>query len=207
MAHATSLAKIVAASGVCSPWPQSTFRFAIATSGDTLTVSAAQNPQVMWQPSQTAIGQERAKPASAAACDPRAAAPVPGKAHDRADYPHVPDAALAERFYQALGQLNEILYGPRRLGEARVTDSWPQQGVYFFYEQGEVRADTRQRVVRVGTPALTATSRATLLGSPPPAPRADRRQPPGRREPPRLGVPPPRRLRSHPARRTRARAA
>src|SRR5262249_52764814 len=41
---------------------------------------------------------------------------------------------------------------------------WPRCGVYFFYEDGEVRADGSGRVVRGGTHALTATSRATLWG-------------------------------------------
>jgi hypothetical protein len=38
------------------------------------------------------------------------------------------------------------------------------RGVYFFYEPGEVRAGGRDRVVRVGTHALTTTSQATLWG-------------------------------------------
>jgi hypothetical protein len=36
--------------------------------------------------------------------------------------------------------------------------------VYFFFEDGEVRADGGLRLVRVGTHALTATSKATLWG-------------------------------------------
>ena len=42
--------------------------------------------------------------------------------------------------------------------------AWPQRGVYFFFEDGEVRSDTGHglRVVRVGTHALAANSRTTL---------------------------------------------
>jgi hypothetical protein len=41
---------------------------------------------------------------------------------------------------------------------------WPQRGVYFFMEEGEHRSESGDglRVVRVGTHALTATSRTTL---------------------------------------------
>jgi hypothetical protein len=42
--------------------------------------------------------------------------------------------------------------------------TWPKRGVYFFFEQGEMRGNSTsdQRVVRVGTHALTATSQTTL---------------------------------------------
>jgi hypothetical protein len=61
-----------------------------------------------------------------------------------------------------LGQLAEIVGGPRLLRECRGSDGWPPQGVYFFFEPGEVRADRSGRVVRTGTHALTATSQATF---------------------------------------------
>jgi len=55
--------------------------------------------------------------------------------------------------------------GERRLlRDCQGTDGWPGRGVYFFYEDGEVRADGSRRVVRVGTHALTVTSRSTLWG-------------------------------------------
>jgi hypothetical protein len=41
-AHATSLGKEIAASGICKPWPQSTFRFMIDAAGSVLTVTMAQ---------------------------------------------------------------------------------------------------------------------------------------------------------------------
>jgi len=42
--------------------------------------------------------------------------------------------------------------------------AWPERGVYFFFEQGETRSNSPidQRVVRVGTHALTASSQTTL---------------------------------------------
>ena len=70
----------------------------------------------------------------------------------------------AERFYRALSQLADIRYGPRYLRDCRSADGGPRQGVYFFFEQGEVCGDGSDRVVRVGTHALTATSQATLWG-------------------------------------------
>ncbi len=40
---------------------------------------------------------------------------------------------------------------------------WPQQGVYFFFEPGEMRPDgTTPRVVRVGTHAVSKGSKTTL---------------------------------------------
>jgi hypothetical protein len=87
-----SLAKTAVASGVCLPWPQSTFRFAIATGGDTLTINAAGDSPVLQQ-APLAAGE-----ACAGANDPR-----------------VPDAAVTGRFYRALGRLAESLGGPRRL--------------------------------------------------------------------------------------------
>ena len=41
---------------------------------------------------------------------------------------------------------------------------WPERGVYFFMENGECRSDSGVglRVVRVGTHALTSSSRTTL---------------------------------------------
>jgi hypothetical protein len=68
-----------------------------------------------------------------------------------------------DRFYDLLDELGERLGGPRRLAECTAASGWPQYGVYFFFEEGQTRAGNgRPRVVRVGTHALTATSRTTL---------------------------------------------
>jgi hypothetical protein len=67
-----------------------------------------------------------------------------------------------DRFYNILDGLAERVGGPRRLAECTAASGWPQQGVYFFFEDSQTRAGTDlPRVVRVGTHALTATSRTT----------------------------------------------
>src|SRR6266566_1615272 len=68
------------------------------------------------------------------------------------------------RFYEILSSLAVKTGGPRCLVNCDGRMGWPQRGVYFFFEPGEVRSDTGQgrRVVRVGTHALTASSRTTL---------------------------------------------
>jgi hypothetical protein len=43
MAHATSLGKTVAASGICAQWPRDTFRLIINATGDALTITTAGN--------------------------------------------------------------------------------------------------------------------------------------------------------------------
>ena len=68
------------------------------------------------------------------------------------------------RFYDLLGQLEDALGGARTLAACDGRLDWPQRGVYFFFEPGEVRSlsGSGRRVVRVGTHALKARSRATL---------------------------------------------
>ena len=67
-------------------------------------------------------------------------------------------------FYQLLEVLEEKCGGMRRLCEATGRSGWPTRGVYFFFEEGEVRSrNGRLRVVRVGTHALRP-SRSTLWG-------------------------------------------
>ena len=60
-------------------------------------------------------------------------------------------------------QLLAELGGVRRLRDCRAGDCPAGGGVYFFFEDREVRGDGSSRVVRVGTHALTATSKATTL--------------------------------------------
>lgn len=68
------------------------------------------------------------------------------------------------RFYDLLGQLEGALGGARTLAACHGSMGWPQRGVYFFFEPGEIRSlsGSGRRVVRVGTHALKANSRATL---------------------------------------------
>jgi hypothetical protein len=68
------------------------------------------------------------------------------------------------RFYAALDALQQRLGGHKRLGGCDGRVDWPQRGVYFFMEDGERRSDSGegQRVVRVGTHALTSSAKTTL---------------------------------------------
>lgn len=68
------------------------------------------------------------------------------------------------RFYEILSDLEVGLGGKRRLGECNGTLSWPRRGVYFFFEQSGIRKGwpAKQRVVRVGTHAVSDGSRSTL---------------------------------------------
>ena len=74
-----------------------------------------------------------------------------------------PQSAIDE-FYDLIAQLSQRLGGPRLLADCDARSGWPRRGVYFFFEQGEHRADgAAPRVVRVGTHALRASS-STLWG-------------------------------------------
>ncbi|HEU5155664.1 MAG TPA: hypothetical protein VFU43_01610 [Streptosporangiaceae bacterium] len=72
-------------------------------------------------------------------------------------------AADTDRFYTLLTALTEKLGRPR-LRDCSA-DGCPRHGVYFFFEDGETRADGRTlRVVRIGTHALTERSQTSLWG-------------------------------------------
>jgi hypothetical protein len=67
-------------------------------------------------------------------------------------------------FYALLGSLAERVGGPRTLAACSGRLGWPERGVYFFMEDGEVRSDsgTGPRIVRVGTHAVTEGSGTKL---------------------------------------------
>ena len=68
-----------------------------------------------------------------------------------------------DRFYDLLDILEGKLGGARKLEHSDGQMTWPQRGVYFFMEDGEDRSNQkRKRIVRVGTHAVSATSRTTL---------------------------------------------
>lgn len=69
-------------------------------------------------------------------------------------------------FYALLGRLERKLGGIRQLSGCTGRMGWPKRGVYFFFEDGELRHESGQgaRIVRVGTHALTAGSKSTLWG-------------------------------------------
>lgn len=149
MAHATSLAGTVAGQGTCQQWPERMIRFTINASGDTLTIAASIH------------GADGPPPKPS---PPRQAAPLKSDATP----PQVENSATASRradtgeFYGLLAELACNLGEPRRLRDCTGYSGWPTHGVYFFFEDGEVRVDNTARVVRVGTHALTDTSQTTL---------------------------------------------
>ena len=70
--------------------------------------------------------------------------------------------ACLDRFYDLLARLEKVNGGKRQLARCHGQLGWPKRGVYFFFEDGELRADgTTPRVVRVGTHGLRK-SNATL---------------------------------------------
>jgi len=68
------------------------------------------------------------------------------------------------RFYGALDILAARLGGSRKLVDCTGRDKWPERGIYFFQERGELRTDTGDglRIVRVGTHALKLGSATRL---------------------------------------------
>jgi hypothetical protein len=157
-AHATSLGKTVEANGVCQQWPQHAFRFTVATDGDVLTIVIADQHRQRTHPAPRQSGQPRTgQPSEKPQSAPRAGRGRPPRKADGR-------GSDADEFYRIMDELAARLSGPRRLGDPAARSGCPPQGLYFFYEDGENRADGGHRVVRVGTHALTVTSKATLWG-------------------------------------------
>ena len=67
-------------------------------------------------------------------------------------------------FYRLMDELEKRIGGKRKLGDTHGQMDWPARGVYFFFEEGEIRTGSGQgpRIVRVGTHALKANSKTTL---------------------------------------------
>ena len=75
--------------------------------------------------------------------------------------------AHLRRFYDILARIEIGGCGVRVLQACSARSEWPQRGVYFFFENGEVRSGSGSgnRVVRVGTHAVSLGSRTTLWNS------------------------------------------
>ncbi len=74
----------------------------------------------------------------------------------------MPSASHRDRFYDIMALLRRRC-GERRLADCHGRMAWPRQGVYFFFEPGEVRGDgVSPRCVRVGTHAVAAGAKTTL---------------------------------------------
>jgi hypothetical protein len=69
-----------------------------------------------------------------------------------------------QHFYQILDKLESKVGGKRYLKKCNGRMDWPKRGVYFFFEEGELRTTSGEgsRVVRVGTHALKTGSKTTL---------------------------------------------
>ncbi len=68
-----------------------------------------------------------------------------------------------ERFYKVLWKLEKGLGGKRLISHCTGQQKWPGKGVYFFYEPGEYRLNSKEpRVVRVGTHGVSYGSKSTL---------------------------------------------
>lgn len=72
--------------------------------------------------------------------------------------------ADTSRFYHLLAGIEGRIGGRPVLAACDGRMDWPQRGVYFFFEAGEQRSfsGAGDRVVRVGTHAVTDKSRTTL---------------------------------------------
>lgn len=70
--------------------------------------------------------------------------------------------AEIDDFYRLLEELSERCGGARTFTDGDAGVAWPDRGVYFFLEAGEVRPNGERRVVRVGTHALLRGSATTL---------------------------------------------
>lgn len=65
-------------------------------------------------------------------------------------------------FYSIISDLHSAQTGGRRLGAATGRSGWPQRGIYFFTEEGEVGLRGVPRVTRIGTHAVSEGSKTTL---------------------------------------------
>lgn len=109
-------------------------------------------------------GAARNKPKQAAAAQAPVPVPPPAPA------PRISPVALKrerqetlDEFYALLDEQADRIGGYWTLPDCTGDDHWPAQGVVFFFEPEELRADgTTPRVVRVATHALTPNSKTRL---------------------------------------------
>ena len=122
-AHATSLGKTVADSGICRPWPGRAFRFTVSAAGDMLTITAAADHRRL-----------EGGPAPGPGSQPRPARPDDRRQPGPARPGHLPVAddgrrADAGEFYRILDQLAAGMGGPRRLRKCTGRSGCPPQGL------------------------------------------------------------------------------
>jgi len=153
-AHATSLGKTVAASGICTQWPERLFRFMISADGQTLMIAAlADHHRDARSAPRPGDDSSLTRPRGKRQSIPRYEPNIRDSDNNRSD---------TDDLYRILDRLTARSGGLRRLRDCTGASGCPPQGIYFFYEDGESRADGSRRIVRIGTHALTQTSTATL---------------------------------------------
>lgn len=69
-----------------------------------------------------------------------------------------------ERFYDSLARLEKGLNQGSFLNRLSEIKNFPQRGVYFFREAGELTSSGQPRVTRVGTHGVSAGANSTLQG-------------------------------------------
>lgn len=68
-----------------------------------------------------------------------------------------------EALYGLLDELSQKVGGAKRLADCHGKMNWPRRGIYFFFEPEEFRAyQPAQRIVRIGTHAVSLGSKTTL---------------------------------------------
>src|SRR5262249_16310786 len=140
-----------------------TFRFTISADGGTLTITTAKAHKRQG----TLTDKARPQPDLPAAPEAEPLQPVAEAtpSHRRYISGGTGDRETeTEAFYRLLDDLGRRVGGKGYLRDCTGHSDWPRKGVYFFYEDGEDRANGVPRVVRVGTHALTAKGKATLWG-------------------------------------------
>lgn len=115
---------------------------------------------------------EPAKPKVAPVSEPKATKPRPARRRQAAAPPPEPVKVeitaeqrrpLVDEFYGLIEEQAEAIGGFWSLPDCSGDDHWPEHGVVFFVEPGEMREDGETpRIVRVGTHALTPTSKTRL---------------------------------------------
>ncbi len=105
MAHATSLGRTIAASGICAQWPRDTFRLVVHVAGDALTITTSQQDS---RAGKTARHEQGHRPPAAFAGDS-----PPAPAARAVPAPPVPAGVMAGpagpgEFYRLLAELARL---------------------------------------------------------------------------------------------------
>ena len=117
MAHATSLGRTVAASEICTPWPQDTFRLTVSTAGDTVTIITARpadqatSATPYRQPHRAPVAPGGLPPAAAVRTGPAQAQVMVGRAGPKEFYRLLAGLAGGARHCGTAGPATALLAG------------------------------------------------------------------------------------------------